>query len=171
MIQTVLLYLLCTTLALSQVKADSNKSFSQLFMMEAFANGKKVEHSFEIWELSGVFLPTDKRIRPYCQLKVVTLSWLNNTSHLFSWIHKSITVTARGYGVYVVDMTGRMDPSARLEIFVRFDKNHSKVIDLTGSVLAVGPKEQTKYEFKIDRKSFSRTIPPVGNPSWQLKEE
>ena len=143
--------------------------------MEERQDGKKSESSFELWELrcslpQTAASPTGQHTAPFCRLFAVSIAWSEKpattdaTSHLFSWLHESSRVTEVQPGIYRVEMNGRLSPCSGLDLIVKLNSTRSRIVDLSGSMRA-GTQCQSVSEFRPDRQSESRRIPPIWNPS------
>jgi hypothetical protein len=144
-------------------------------VIEERQDGKKIESSCELWELTcslphTAAFPKGQHTVPFCRLLAVSIGWseepatTDTTSHLFSWLHESSRVTEVQPGIYRVEMNGRLSPCSGLDLIVKLNSTRSKIVDLTGSMRA-GTQCESMSEFRPDRQSESRRIPPIWNPS------
>ena len=142
-----------------QTPRITTESLESSGIYEWYEDGRKLEHTFEFWDLSCE-VPLSKAS---CLLKVTSFAWVNSTTHIFQWVHASTGVAEIKPGVFKIEMTGRLSPCSGLELIARLDENRRVFIELHGSMRA-GTKCQSIIQLKPDFENFGREIPPIWNP-------
>ena len=135
----------------------------QSFLMNVAEDGKEQNDWFELGEISCEFA----RPKPTCPLRVASFI-ASDVTRVNLWSHTAHRVTEIRPNVFKVEMNGRLNPSAGLEIIVEFDSGRTRIVEITGSMRS-GSRNQSTVTFRVDRRRESRSLPPLRNPSGRLK--
>jgi hypothetical protein len=166
-VKTVALLLLAGILSLPLIgetqQALKPPAILQSFLMTVAEDGKEQTDWFELWEVSGEF----NGAKPFCSIQVASFS-ADAVTRVNLWNHTSQRVTEIRPNVFKVEMNGRVNPSGGLEVIVEFNRDRTRIVEMNGSMRS-GSRGQSAVVFHVDRKSETRRLPPLRNPSWSLE--
>jgi hypothetical protein len=137
----------------------------QSLLMNVAEDGKETSDNFEIWEVGG-HLGGPKSS---CSIRVASFL-LEHSTRVYLWNHEAERITEVRPGIFKVELNGRMSSFSGLEVIIEFNKDRSEIINLSGSMRS-GTGGQSVRVFHVDRKTETRRLPPLRNPSWALKTE
>ena len=135
----------------------------QSFVMTVAEDGKELTDQFELWEVSGEFSGGTSS----CSIRVASFI-AKGVTHVFLWNHTAQRVTEIRPGIFKLEMGGRLNEFSGLEVVVEFNQDRTRIVEMSASMRS-GTRGQSIVVFRVDRKSETRRLPPLRNPSWLLE--
>ena len=137
----------------------------QSFFMNVAEDSRETPDNFELWEVVGDFGGS----KSSCSIQVASFL-LQDSTRVYPWNHEAQRITEIRPGIFKVELNGRMNSFSGLEVIIEFNKDRSQILDVNGSMRS-GTKGQSVRVFQVDRKTETRRLPPLRNPSWLLEKK
>ena len=144
----------------SQRSSPQPAPILQSFLMTVAEDGKEQADWFELWEVSSAF----SGAKPSCSIQVASFV-ASDVTRVNLWSHTSQRVSEVRPNIFKVEMNGRLNPLGGLEVIVEFNRDRTRIVEMNGSMRS-GSRGQSVVVFRVDRKSESRRLPALRNPSW-----
>lgn len=144
--------------ALTGPLVQTGPAVAESFLMTVAEDGKNIPDNFEVWEISCDLGEQS------CSIKVASFL-VSDLTRVYLWNHEAKTITEVRPGIYGIEMNGRSSSFSGLEVVIEISGDGSRILDVSGS-MRIGVKGQSVRVFHVDRKTQSKRIPPLNNPSW-----